>query len=158
MLPKSWFSKRVLGHSAGSPKLETGPIATVFGLKNGIFRISCFGALSTEVGGVASLILPESPRFSMPNITGRPTCWTMGMNGGSSAPYLARTLCVPLFCTLFNTGGNRRAFRLLGAGGDFHCTVEPSPGHIRCEQWMGRGREREREIYIYIYIHTYIHT
>ena len=32
------------------------------------------------------------------------------MNGGSSAPYLARTPCVPLFCTLFNRGGNRRAF------------------------------------------------
>ena len=31
------------------------------------------------------------------------------MNGGSSAPYLA--------CTLFNRGGNRRAFRLPGAGG-----------------------------------------
>ena len=28
--------------------------------------------------------------------------WTMEMNGGSSAPYLARTPCVPLFCTLFN--------------------------------------------------------
>ena len=28
---------------------------------------------------------------------------------------------------------NRRAFRLPGEGGDhFHCTVEPSPGHIRC--------------------------
>ena len=41
----------------------------------------------------------------------------MEMNGGSSAPYLARTLCVPLFCTLFRRGGNRRAFRLPGAGG-----------------------------------------
>ena len=55
------------------------------------------------------------------------------MNGGSSAPHLACTPCVPLFFTLFNRGGNRRAFRLRGAGGDhFHCTVEPSPGHIRC--------------------------
>ena len=42
-------------------------------------------------------------------------------------------LCVPLFCTLFNRGGNRSAFRLPGAGGEhFHCTVEPSSGHIRC--------------------------
>ena len=57
----------------------------------------------------------------------------MEMIGGSSASYLARTLCVPLFCTLFIKGGNRRAFRLPGEGGDhFHCTVEPSPGHIRC--------------------------
>ena len=55
------------------------------------------------------------------------------MNGGSSAPYLARTPCVPSFCTLFNRGGNRRAFRLPGACGDhFHCMVEPSSGHIRC--------------------------
>ena len=55
------------------------------------------------------------------------------MVGGSSALYLARSPCVPLFCTLFNRGGNRRAFRLPGKGRDhFHCTVEPSPGHIRC--------------------------
>ena len=63
-------------------------------------------------------------RFSMPNMTGRPGHRTMEMNGGSSAPYLARTPCVPLFCTLFNRDGNRRAFGLPGAGGDhFHCTV-----------------------------------
>ena len=48
-----------------------------------------------------------------------------------------RTLRVPplrsLVCTLFNKGGSRRVFRLPRAGGDhFHCTVEPSPGHIRC--------------------------
>ena len=43
--------------------------------------------------------------------------------------YLLRSLA----CTLFNKGGSRRAFRLPGTGGDhFHCTVEPSPGHIRC--------------------------
>ena len=40
------------------------------------------------------------------------------MIGGSSAPYLARTPCVHLFCTLLNRGGNRRAFRLPGEGGD----------------------------------------
>ena len=39
------------------------------------------------------------------------------MIGGNSAPYLARTPCVPLFCTLFNRGGNRGAFRLPGAAG-----------------------------------------
>ena len=55
------------------------------------------------------------------------------MHGGSSALYLARTPCVPLFGTLFNTGRNRRAFRLPGEGGDHvHCTVEPLTGHIRC--------------------------
>ena len=41
----------------------------------------------------------------------------MEMIGGSSAPHLACTPCVPLFCTLFNKGGNIRAFRLPGAGG-----------------------------------------
>ena len=71
----------------------------------------------------------------MPNMTGRPGYRTMEMNGGSSAPYLACAPCVPLFCALFYRGGNRRAFRLPGAGGDhFHCTVEPSPGHIRCRK------------------------
>ena len=50
-------------------------------------------------------------------MTGRPGYRTMEMIGGSSASYLARTPCVPLFSTLFNRGGNRRAFRLLGAGG-----------------------------------------
>ena len=55
------------------------------------------------------------------------------MNGGSSAPYLARTPRVPLLCTLlFTKGGSRMAFRLPGEGGDhFHCAVGPSPGHIR---------------------------
>ena len=41
----------------------------------------------------------------------------MEMNGGSSASYLARTPCVPLFGTLFTKGGNRRAFRLPGRRG-----------------------------------------
>ena len=50
-------------------------------------------------------------------MTGRPGCRTLEMIGGSSASYLARTPCVPLFSTLFNRGGNRRAFRLPGAGG-----------------------------------------
>ena len=54
---------------------------------------------------------------SMPTMTGRPGYRTMGMNGGSCAPHLARTPCVPLFSTLFNRGGSRRAFRLPGAGG-----------------------------------------
>ena len=53
----------------------------------------------------------------MPNMTGRPGYRTMEMNGGSSAPYLARTPCVPLFSTLFNGGGNKERFRLPGAGG-----------------------------------------
>ena len=68
----------------------------------------------------------------MPTMTWRPGYRTMEMNGGSSAPYLARTPSVPLFCALFRRGGNRRAFRLPGAGGDhFHCTVEPLAGRMR---------------------------
>ena len=50
-------------------------------------------------------------------MTGRPGYRTMEMIGGSSAPYLARTLCVPLFCTSFNRVGNKERFRLPGAGG-----------------------------------------
>ena len=56
-------------------------------------------------------------QVSMPKMTGRPGHRTLEMIGGSSALYLARTPCVPLFCTLFNKGGSRRAFRLPGAGG-----------------------------------------
>ena len=41
----------------------------------------------------------------------------MEMIGGSSAPYLARTPCVPLFCTSFNRVGNKERFRLPGGGG-----------------------------------------
>ena len=42
---------------------------------------------------------------------------TMEMDGGSSAPHLARSPCVPLFCTSFNRVGNKERFRLPGAGG-----------------------------------------
>ena len=59
----------------------------------------------------------KTNKYSMPNVTGRPGYRTMEMIGGSSAPYLARTPCVLLLSTLFNRGGNRRAFRLPGAGG-----------------------------------------
>ena len=38
-----------------------------------------------------------TPKDSTPNMTGRPGYRTMEMNGGSSAPHLARTHCVPLF-------------------------------------------------------------
>ena len=57
----------------------------------------------------------------------------MEMIGGSSAPYLARTPCVPLFCTSLNRVGKTEGLLdYQGRAGDhFHCTVEPSPGHIR---------------------------
>ena len=39
-----------------------------------------------------------------------------------------------VFC-LIGVEKQRRAFRLPGAGGEhFHCTVEPSSGHIRCRK------------------------
>ena len=67
-------------------------------------------------------------RVSMPSMSGRPGCWTMEMIGGSCASYLARTPFVPLFCTCLNTGGNRRAFRLPGEGGEnLHCTWNLRP-------------------------------
>ena len=61
------------------------------------------------------------------------------MIGGSSAPYLARTPCVPLFCTSFNRGGETEGLLdYQGRAGDhFHHTVVPSPGHIRCRKFLG---------------------
>ena len=38
------------------------------------------------------------------------------MIGGSSAPYLACTPCVPLFCTLFNRGGTEALLDYQGRG------------------------------------------
>ena len=68
-------------------------------------------------------------------MTGRPGYRTMEMIGGSSAPYLARTPCVPLFCTSFNRVGNKERLDYQGRAGDhFHCAVECSPGHIRCRK------------------------
>ena len=64
--------------------------------------------------------------------------WTTGVpdDGNDWRKFRAVPRSYPLrslVCTLFNKGGNRRAFRLPGEGGDhFHCTVEPSSGHIRC--------------------------
>ena len=43
--------------------------------------------------------------LSMSNMAGRPGYRTLEMNGGSSASYLARTPCVPLFSTLLNRDG-----------------------------------------------------
>ena len=54
------------------------------------------------------------------DMTGRPGYRTMEMIGGSSSSYLACTLCVLLFCTLFNRGGNRRVFRLPGDRENIH--------------------------------------
>ena len=72
-------------------------------------------------------------RKSMPNMTGRPGYRTMEIEWRKFRAVPRSYPLRSLFCTLFTKGGNRRVFRLPGAGGDhFHCTVEPSPGHIRC--------------------------
>ena len=69
----------------------------------------------------------------MPNMTGRPGHWTMEMNGGSSVPHLACTPCVPLFVHCFIRVETEGLLDYQGRAGDhFHCTAEPSPGHIRC--------------------------
>ena len=66
--------------------------------------------------------------------------WTTGVldNGNEWRKFRAVPRLYPLrsvVCTLFNKGGSRRVFRLPGAIGDhLHCTVEPSPGHIRCRK------------------------
>ena len=67
--------------------------------------------------GTPRRTLPRTPPISGTDMTGRPGYRTMEMIGGSSAPYLARTPCVPLFCTSFNRVGNKERFRLPGAGG-----------------------------------------
>ena len=67
---------------------------------------------------------------------------TVEMNGGSSAPYLARTPGVPLFSILFQLLGVETEGLLdyQGRGVDhFHCTVQPSPGHIRCRGFLLLG-------------------
>ena len=69
----------------------------------------------------------------MPILTGRPGDRTMEMNGGSSAPYLACTPCVPLFVHCLIRLEAEGLLDYQGRTGDHsHCTVEPSPGHIRC--------------------------
>ena len=68
-------------------------------------------------------------------MTGRPGYRTMEMIGGSSASYLARTPCVPLFSTCLVRLETEGLLDYEGrAGHHFHCTVEPSPGHIRCRE------------------------
>ena len=109
---------------------ETGAVGTLMVILSELFRNS-----SASFPAIVNC-RPQGPGESMPNMTGRPGYRTMEMIGGSSEPYLARTPCVPLrVCTLFHRGGNRRGFTLQGESGDhFHCTVDPSPGHIRCRE------------------------
>ena len=74
--------------------------------------------------------------------------WATGVpdNGnewGSSASHLACTPCVPLFFVLSLVGVETKGFfDYQGRGGDHvHCTVEPSPGHIRCRHVWAFSQE-----------------
>ena len=79
---------------------------------------------------------------SMPNMTGRPGYRTMEMNGGSSAPYLARTPCIPLFVHCLIRVEAEGLLDYQGRAGDhFYCTVEPSLGHIWVEFWRLPSRD-----------------
>ena len=88
----------------------------------GALQARCLNALKKHsVGHFAAQAPGHSCKFrsekSGTDMTGRPGYRTMEMIGGSAAPYLARTRCVPLFCTSFNRVGNKERFRLPGAGG-----------------------------------------
>ena len=119
-----------------------------FPLRDLFFKGNCSSYLWDVLPWIMGSSWNEYRRWahkSMPNMTGRPGYRTMEMNGGSSASHPARTPHVPLFCTLFNKGGNRRTLRLPGEGGDHvHCAVESSPGHIRCRR---KGSEKRSETY-----------
>ena len=70
---------------------------------------------------------------------------TMEMNGGSSALYLARAPCVPLICTLFSRGGNRRACRVPGEGSFPLCCGTFAPYSVsKNEQKVTKMKKRDR--------------
>ena len=67
---------------------------------------------------------------SMPNMTGRPGYRTMEMIGGSSAPYLVCTPCVPLFGTSFNSQKNSRRLELSISKNTPHGRLGQGPGSV----------------------------
>ena len=81
-------------------------------------------------------------------MTGQPGHRTMEMNGRSTMSYLVCTPCVPLFMLILIGLEAKGFFRPPGETWDhFRCTVEPSPGHIRCRNldlqtspWVQRRR------------------
>ena len=85
------------------------------------------------------------------DVTGWPGDRTMEMNGGSTASYLARTPCIPVFSLFKSSSGSEGAFRLPGATWDhFRCAVELLLGHARAQkrllaaentcEWRGNQR------------------
>ena len=96
-IPCEWtFAKRLRMRWLGA--LSPMDFVGSHGKQNPCFfgRFPCFFTAKKKQGK------EDQSLNSTPNMTGRPGCRTMEMNGGNSAPYLARTPCVPLFCTLFN--------------------------------------------------------
>ena len=74
----------------------------------------------------------------MPDMTGRPGCRTMEMFGRKYRVVPRAYPLHPLICAYFHRVGNKERFRLPGVGREhFHCTVDPSPGHIRCRKLTG---------------------
>ena len=53
-------------------------------------------------------------------------------------------LASPLFCTLFNRGGNRSLLDYQEGGNHFHCAMEPLPGHIQCRSLRMEVRDKIR--------------
>ena len=72
----------------------------------------------------------EATQQSDPKVTPKVTCLTMEMNGGSSAPHLACTPCVPLFVHCLIRVEAEGLLDYQGRAGIV--SMEPSPGHIRC--------------------------
>ena len=66
-------------------------------------------------------------------MTGRPGYRTMEMIGGSSRRTSLVPLAFPCFVLRLIGLETKNVLDYQGRAGDhFHCTVEPSPGHIRC--------------------------
>ena len=102
--------------------------------RQNITRPWCFWRVCLSPVQVGSRSFVPGP-ISMPDMTGRPGRRTMEMFGGSTASYLARAPRIPLFVLIFIGLETKNALDYQGRAGDhFHCTVDPSPGHIRCRQ------------------------
>ena len=92
-----------------------------------VWAVSAVVAVSVMTAAPFKLTLELNP----PSLLHAQYDWTTGVpdNGNEWRKFRAVPRLYPLcslVCTLFNKGGNRRAFRLPGPGRDhFHCAVEP---------------------------------
>ena len=95
----------------------------------------CKGGIPRKGIGKNILTTPQNSLetvLSRTDMTGRPGDPTMEMNGGSAAPYVARTPRVLLFMLILIGLEAKGLFRLPGARWErFRCAVEPLPGHVR---------------------------